>query len=48
MLAQGGEGGRAIVRNTRFACRFGAVGYELATSLETAHYMCDLAATYTQ
>jgi len=44
MLAWGGEGGRATVRNARF----GAVIYKLATSLEMAHCMRDLAATYTQ
>ena len=48
MPAPGGGGGRATDRNARFAGRFGAVSYELATSLEMAHCMRDLAATYTQ
>jgi len=48
MPAPGGEGGRATDRNARFARRFRAVSYELATSLVMAYCMCDLVATYTQ
>jgi len=48
MLARGDEGGRATVRNACLARCFGPVSYELATSLEPARYMRDLAAAYTQ
>ena len=48
MLAWGGEGGRATVRNAHFARRFGAVSYELATSLKWWRCTRDLAAVYTQ
>jgi len=48
MLARGDEGGRATVYNAHLAHRFPAVSYELATSLELACCMHDLAAAYTQ
>jgi len=48
MLAGGDEGGRATVRNARLARRFGALSYELATSLELARCMRNSATAYTQ
>jgi len=45
-LAQGGEGGRAIVRNARLARRFRAASYELATSSERARFMRNSAVAY--
>jgi len=48
MPARGSEAGRATDRNARFAPRFRAISYKLATSLEMTHCMRELAATYTQ
>ena len=48
MLAWGDEGGRATVRNERLARRFRAFSYKLATALELARCMLDLATAYTQ
>jgi len=39
MLARGDEGGRATVQNARLGCRFRALSYELATSLELARFI---------
>ena len=48
LLARGGEGGRATVRNARLAHRFRAVSYELGTSLELSRSTRDSEAAYTQ
>jgi len=48
MLARADEGGRATVRNGRFARHFRAVSYELATSLELARCVCDSATASAQ
>ena len=44
MVTWGGEGGRATVRNARLARFFRPVTYELATSLDVARRVHDLAA----
>jgi len=48
IVARGGKGGRATVDNPRFAHRFYAVSYELATFLELARCMSGSVAACTQ
>jgi len=47
-LARGDEGGRATVRNAHLAHRFRTASYELASSLELAHFMRNSAVAYTK